>query len=149
VAVSAGGIFTSPDAVSWTSQDSGIYDQINAITFARGIFVAVGGTTHPDKWTYTTSVILTSTNGLNWTSVPLTISSQFPYFYGWPLTGVVYGGDTFVAVGTGDQAWNYNNADAILTSPDGVNWSVRPSEPGPGLNRIATGNGRLMAVGQG
>jgi len=149
VAVGGDAIYTSPDGLTWTSRPTDNPEEINAVTFGNGIFVTVGGRVHPGRYTYTTSLILTSLDGQTWTSRPLPAgwSPQAPYFYGWPLTGVVYGGGTFVAVGTGDQG--YYGADVIVTSPDGVNWTARTSDGGAGLNRIASGNGRLAAVGQG
>jgi hypothetical protein len=55
-----------------------------------------------------------------------------------PLRGVTYGDGLFVAVGSGD---------AILTSPDGVNWTTQTLGTGYGLNGVTYGNGNFLAVG--
>ena len=56
------------------------------------------------------------------------------------LNSVTYGNGRFVAVG-----WN----DAILTSPDGVDWTARASGTDNPLNGVAYGNGTFVAVGHG
>jgi hypothetical protein len=52
---------------------------------------------------------------------------------------VTYGNGLFVAVGTGGT---------ILTSPDGVNWTVQASG-GNHLHSVTYGNGTFVAVGEG
>ncbi|MBI2924480.1 MAG: hypothetical protein HYY24_02115 [Verrucomicrobia bacterium] len=62
------------------------------------------------------------------------------YVAAWTLSGVAYGADVFVAA-----------ADVIYTSPDGVCWTRRALAPPPlnGLNGVAYGNGRFVAVAEG
>jgi hypothetical protein len=57
-----------------------------------------------------------------------------------PLYAVTYGNGLFVAVG---------RDGAILTSPDGVNWTARTSGTSNWLEGVAYGNGLFVAVGQG
>ncbi len=59
------------------------------------------------------------------------------------IGGVTYGNGTFVAVGEYDK---------FLTSPDGVNWTVRSSGSNNNLlsfNAVTYGNGNFVAVGVG
>ena len=56
-----------------------------------------------------------------------------------PLGGVAYGNGLFVAVG-----WN----GAILTSPDGVNWTAWTSGTSSELKGVAHGNSLFVAVGK-
>jgi hypothetical protein len=57
-----------------------------------------------------------------------------------PLRGVAYGNSTFVAVGDGGT---------IITSPDGINWTVRTSGTTNILNAIAFGAGVFATAGGG
>jgi hypothetical protein len=56
------------------------------------------------------------------------------------LSGVTYGNGLFVAVG---------DFGAILTSPDGVNWTGQASGTSDWLSGVAYGNGLFVAVGDG
>ena len=62
----------------------------------------------PNETEYYDGVILTSPDGVTWTTRE-SISDTSLY-------GVTYGNSTFVAVGSGGT---------ILTSPDGVTWTER------------------------
>ena len=120
VAVAWDAIFTSPDGASWTARTAGTTDRLNAITYGNGMFVAVGGTASWAKYPSTTSIIVTSPDGVIWTSrsLPREWSGDGPFINGWPLTGVVYGGGTFVAVGTGSSDFGVLSRDIIVTSSD-------------------------------
>jgi len=56
------------------------------------------------------------------------------------MTGVTYGAAGFVAC-------RYENQANIVTSPDGITWTLRNSYPNSYLNAVAYGNGRYIAVG--
>ena len=116
-----GSVFTSSDAVEWTSRDSGV----SGVTFLRGVahggglFVAVG-----DEYDATAkrsvSTIITSPDGADWT-VRHSGDSQ-------SLSDVAYGAGTFVVIGqneTTDENGNLTSAIPIaLTSPDGKDWET-------------------------
>lgn len=55
---------------------------------------------------------------------------------------VAYGSGIFVAVGV--LATGYG---AVMTSPDGVNWTIRSVASAPAFNDVAFGNGKFVAVG--
>jgi hypothetical protein len=146
VALAYDSIWTSEDGVSWTAQDRYFYG-LQAVTFGAGRFVAVGGAWSNAKYTTSSAVIYYSPDGRNWTNSPLPDPWQHSgsgFFSGVPLSGVVYDGNSFIAVGTG----SYHVGDAIISSPDGITRALRWVTDGPGLNSIAAGKGRLLVVGQ-
>jgi len=99
-------ILTSTDGLSWTSQDipDPLLTLLTAVTYADGLFMAVGAGTDPFLQGY--GAILTSPDGIHWTSQQSGVASVF-----W---GVAYGNGTYVAVGGQGE---------VLSSPDGVSWS--------------------------
>src|SRR6266704_5576329 len=62
-----GQIWTSPDALGWTSRVSGTTNRLRDVAFGNGTFMAVG-----DYYT-----IVTSTNGVDW--VAKSSVASFPY----------------------------------------------------------------------
>ena len=147
-----GTILTSPDGITWTERDSGVEEALNAVTYggASGseLFVAIGRS----------GTILSSPDGTTWTVRNSEISQT--------LRAVAYGGasgrELFVAVGgcindAGGNCTNsnggsliidiYGSMGSILTSPDGITWTVRDSESTERLNGVTYGNGRFVAVG--
>ncbi|RPJ20090.1 MAG: hypothetical protein EHM35_19910, partial [Planctomycetaceae bacterium] len=80
----------------WTVRTSGTGNNLDAVAYGAGRFVAVGQN----------GTILLATNGVNWAA-----STSSPPVM---LHGVAWGLNTFVAVG---------DAGTILTSPDGVTWT--------------------------
>jgi uncharacterized repeat protein (TIGR02543 family) len=74
-------IYTSEDGSTWTARDSGTSKRIDDVTYSDGAYVYVGYQ----------SALGFSRDGVNWTNVPLNISSD--------LQGVAGGGGLFVAVG--------------------------------------------------
>lgn len=141
VAVSHYTALTSPDGINWTARDLGFGDPspcwgfcgpvFNSIVYGNGIFVTVGC-----YWfTFSQSAIIgTSSDGINWT---INWSSGFRVHN---FIGITYGNGTFLTVGTDG---------AILTSPDGINWTERNSGTTDILTGVAFGNGTFVAVGGG
>jgi hypothetical protein len=124
-----GTIGTSVNGTNWVAQNSGTSAELTAITYANGLFVAVG---------VATSAILTSTNGTNWTSV-----NPGTGVYG--LRGVASGDDKFVAVGGSAPV---AHGGSITASPNGMTWSAQNS--GIAMENfygIAWGNSSFVAVG--
>ena len=86
--------------------------------------------------------ISTSSDGADWTS--RTSGTE-----AW-LMAITYGNGKFVAVGTVN---NHSEAINILTSPDGINWSVLTSANFPEsggvfmLREVTYGDGLFVAVG--
>ena len=117
-----GGVFTSPDASTWTAQPSGTGAWLHRAAWSGALFVAVG-----DGGT-----ILTSPDGLTWAAR----TSGTPN----ALNGIVWDGARFLAVGGGGT---------ILTSPDGITWTPRTSSTANALNGVASSGAGYVAVGDG
>ena len=133
----SGSILTSSDGgITWTAQYApdtvflpigngmNLYD----VAYANGLLVAVG-------WDNSTSsgVILTSPDGINWTQVTPNPTAE-------PLHGVTHGPCGWVAVGANGT---------VLISPNGTSWTAETSSTTAALRRVAYGNNRYVAVGEG
>lgn len=135
----SGIVYTSPDGVDWTKQDSSSnlppqnYGQALAgISYGNDRYIAVGGF-HTGYLCY--GLILTSPDVKIWNPV----SIGYPTGNMSCLSGITYGGDNFVAVGPNGT---------ILSSSDGNNWVERNSGVTVSLNRIVHVNNRFIAVGE-
>jgi len=126
-------IGTSPDGINWTIVQyppnylSGVtYNSVNQ-------FVAVGRE----------GIILTSPDGSNWTSqaaAPIANSTLTPY-----LINVTYTGTQYAAVG--NYVGTTPSTGFILTSPDGINWSMPSTGSTSDLYGVCFGDGEIVAVG--
>ena len=126
VAVAQDGvIMKSPDGLNWltVASTAGTW---RSVTYANGVFVAVAASG--------TNRAIYSTDGENWTSSAL---------YG-SWRSVTYGSGMFVAVG----ANNLTNDPAIMTSPDGITWTIRTVPETAHWNSVTHANGMFVAVGQ-
>jgi hypothetical protein len=104
-------LMTSSDGILWhaTTCPQKFY---RSVTYGNGLFVAVGDSVTGDN-------VSTSSDGLIWTSH----DGISEYFGVW--NSVTYGNGLFVAVGiTGNSI---PGVPAIMTSPDGINWTKRTS----------------------
>ncbi len=141
VAVGLGGVAaTSLDGWTWQEQPTGsipegtIYYTLSGVACGNGTFVAVGnGQTSSGLY----GVILASQDGATWGEVPC------PDVVGL-LDAVTWGGGQFLAVGYGfDPA--LGGFGAILTSPDGTNWTAQQLMTSEELSTVAYGNGAYVA----
>ena len=135
------GIATSHDGTNWTtvySLASPGQSTLSAVMYAHGLFVAVGGS--PEEEGQGPTVMLTSSDGVNWTPRGPNLSGL--------LESVAYGNGVFVTVGlewfTYDGMPDEGYAD--LTSSDGINWASHGDAVGPTLNGIAFGNGLFVEI---
>jgi hypothetical protein len=106
----AGTILSSMDGLTWTTESSGTLNLLWAVEWTGTQFVAVG----------TGGVILTSTDGIAWMSRSSWTTAT--------LRDVAWNDSMIVVVG-----------DLILSSPDGVTWTLRDTEnnDGKGLNWVS------------
>lgn len=130
----SGLIMTSPDGISWVVLNSAASNRtadiypLGGVAFGNGRFVAM------DRLLGNTCLV--STDATNWNSTPLVAGSGFV-----EMNRVYFINGMFIAGGL------VNNG-ALLTSTNGVNWTVRFSPlPGSGINDLAYGAGRWVAVG--
>ena len=137
-----GTILTSPDGVKWTVQNSRTTMQINGVVYGNGMFVAVGTN---GSWYEALGFVLTSPDGVTWTQQNCNDAPA--------LNAVTYGNGTFVAVGSSLIESPYIYSSTILSSHDGVAWTVAselpkaPRDQDPLLTGVAYGNGTFVAVG--
>jgi hypothetical protein len=113
-------VMSSSDGINWTFHQVSEFANWRSVTYGNGRFVAVGDFES-----------MTSIDGINWTT------STTPR----QAVSITYGDGKFVAV-YGDP----ERMDMVLTSTDGVNWSIQLAAA-PGLWRaVAYGDGRFVAV---
>ena len=100
----SGKLYTSPDALTWTSRTSGFGSvAINKVIYANSLWVAVGNA----------GLISTSTDGTTWTARTANMSTNAIY-------DVFYGNSLYVAVGNGGGA---TNTGGLTYSSDGTTWT--------------------------
>lgn len=114
-----GTILTSPDGQVWTPRASGTTDRLPAIAFGNGRFVA----TRANR----SMPAITSTDGLNWSTVALTGAGGTPANTG-AFEAIAFGGGRFMAVGS-----VYSNSSELMASSDGTSFqTINPARyPAP------------------
>ncbi len=129
IALVSGLVATARGQSQWVVKGGTPNTSLNAVTFANGLFVAVG-----DNGT-----ILTSPDGDVWTARPSGTTDR--------LLAIAFGNGRFVAT-------RVNPNSPAITSPDAINWTPvsltdsNGSPAGSGVTRgIAFGDGRFLAVG--
>ncbi len=167
-----GAIATSADGINWSEQVAPVNVNLTAVTYAAGVFVAVG----VSATNVTMNIVLTSVDGVNWVQNAqaggLGTSGGF--------NDVAYGGGNFVAVGEAGAVWYSSDGGAIwnqassgtsenlnavaygdtefeaggdnctiLSSPNGQSWTAATVNSGNGesFQGIAYGGGTFVAVG--
>ena len=136
VAVGAAGtIISSVDGSTWLAATSATTKHLYAATYGNGRYVAVGAQ----------GTVVTSTDGAAWQAVAVNTTND--------LRGVALG--TFVATtGTGTTATTTTTnvfvaigaAGTVLTSPDGLVWTLQAPISTNNMNAIAF-SGQFVAVG--
>ena len=157
---SAGVIYSSPDAITWTSRISPNNPNYTDITYANGRFVAVGTGTNPVAYSddgitwslpvtpFTTNrsgiaygnglwiavasntVSISSDNGLNWTTTTPVPELVF-------ITGFAFGNGIFCATGLSEN---------IATTANGTTWSTVPISGSNIILDIVFGNQIFVAI---
>lgn len=124
----SGGIFTSPDGVTWTHQTSGATNFLEGVAWNGNQFVVVG----------LEGTVLTSPDGVTWTphNVGRTLN----------LNDIVWSGNHFVATG-----YSHNSGGDLIghifTSNDGVNWTITSTVKDVLLNQVSWSGSQFVAVG--
>lgn len=112
-------VLISTNLTDWTRVTGLPFTAVTSLTFGRGIFVGVGG-----------SSIATSSDGVSWTNQNSGVSGT--------LRSVTFGEDSFVAVG---------DLRLILSSQDALNWTPHDTMV-HGLWGVTHGNESFVAVGE-
>jgi hypothetical protein len=129
IGISTNSVFYSGDGITWVqvASPSGNWRDI-AYSPSRSLFVAV-------KSDGTSTDIITSNNGVTWTSRTTPIISG-------GLASIVYS----VSLGLFVAVSENPGTNAIITSSDGINWTLR-TNPANGYSSVTFGNGLFVAVG--
>lgn len=120
VGANYGAIWTSTDAIQWTTRFFEPRLPIAQATFFKGLFVVSGG-----------SSFLVSNDGVNWWRPAGGPSTE--------ITDLAEGNGKTVAIGIQDH---------VLSSADSINWETHSLGPNTTLTSIAFGNGRFTAIGR-
>ncbi|MDQ7822277.1 MAG: hypothetical protein RDV48_05735 [Candidatus Eremiobacteraeota bacterium] len=124
VAVGDRGVaITSPDSVSWTPSASASSQTQRGVVYGRGMFVAAGSGG---------SLMALQAGSSTWQALDSPTTQT--------LRGIAFNGSLFTAVG---------DSGTIVTSYDGVTWTISLTGAPGELWGVAGGNGRLLACGAG
>jgi hypothetical protein len=115
-----GGIFSSPDVVTWTKRNSMTTKDLNSVVFSDSLFVAVGAG----------GTILTSPDDSIWTIRNSNTTNAF--------NSITYGNNQFVIVG---------DSGRILTSHDAMAWTAQNSGTTKSLRGLVYADSQFVAVG--
>jgi hypothetical protein len=115
-----GGIYSSPDAVTWTKRNSTSTKDLNSIIYGDNQFVAVGAE----------GTILTSPDDSTWTIRNSNTTNT--------LNSITYGNNQFLIAG---------DSGRILTSPDAISWTIQNSGTTHALRGIVYADSQFVAVG--
>jgi hypothetical protein len=88
---------TSSDLAAWTAQYSGTTNNLNAVAFGGGNFIAVGDN----------GLIITSSDGVNWVPEPSATGVR--------IENIIFDNGLFIATADGG---------VIMTSGDGQDWAI-------------------------
>lgn len=121
---SAKAIWTSPDAVTWTSRATGTLGAgvMWGVSYANNVFIATGSN----------GSIHTSTDGITWTLRTSGVTAS--------LNASTYISGVYVVVG---------DTGTILTSTNLTGWTSRTSGTTNALNSVASSSAGILAVGAG
>jgi hypothetical protein len=117
-----GGLSWDDDGLDFTN-----YQNLTAVTWGNGTFVAVGG-----GYNSTPGYLLTSTDGVTWRPRSSGVNVA--------LINVTFGSGKFVCVGA---------SGTILTSPTAAVWTGRFSGASVDLNGVAYGGGQFIVAADG
>jgi hypothetical protein len=118
-----GGIFTSPNGITWTARASGISNvYIHNVAFGGGRYVAVASPDGANK------NVTTSADGVTWTSASIGTNIV--------LLGVTYLDGKFYAAGYEDILGASRKGE-LYSSADGLTWVRKPLPIVPGLGIAA------------
>jgi len=116
---SSGQIYTSPDALTWTEQNSGSTSNLSSVIWSGSLFVVVGDS----------GTILTSADAISWTAQSSGSTET--------LRDVHWNNTQYLAVGTNGT---------VLTSNNAVSWTVQTTGLTDDFSKIAW-TGQRYVVG--
>lgn len=130
VAVGDGAVMYSINAVDWIrGSPSSELNSWREVVYANDKFVAVASTGVDDR-------IMTSQDGITWTSRPIPLSNAWSSV----TFGNTFGNDLYVVVGAS------GDGSRVMTSQDGITWTVRRGAANALWSSVTFGNGVYVAV---
>jgi hypothetical protein len=157
----SGIVMTSPDAVSWSQQTSGVGVDLNGLAVGCGQFAAAGNN----------GTIITSPNATNWTTRASGTTLPFVSLGGGPPRLIAGSGFGTISSSRNGTNWAVSTpagsstvrgagyasgvylivggSGKILTSPDGTNWVSRTSGVTTTLRAVTFGLRTFVVVGDG
>jgi hypothetical protein len=113
--------------------------QLTAAAYGNGVYVVAGTSSAGSGSSAIGSfVVLTSTDGANWT-----VTQPLPNMNIWNIYQIAYGNGIFVAVGR--MPGKEHDSGVVLTSSDGIHWAENSFDIK--LTNIAYGNGTFVLIG--
>ncbi len=132
VAAGGGSVSVSNDGISWGSSTA-VSVNIRSIAYGNDIYVVVGSSG--------TNRIATSTNGTTWTIRSAPAAN--------PWWAVTFHNGLFIACSSPPGSSGYTTGSVptqrVMTSPDGINWTLRNNSTGGFY--IAAGEGNVVCNG--
>ena len=126
----ASGIYTSNDGYTWGT--TGVSDEPSGQTFKvyfiNGLFFVLADSGY-------TGEIYSSPDGKTWTKASQSFDSA-------NMRSIVYGNGTYYVIG-----YQYSGSTRIYSSTDGIAWTLLGYMPNKKMNKMAYGNGKLVAIG--
>ena len=122
IAVGTAAVATSPDGSVWTKTPFDYHRQLFDVVHGDGTFVITGNF----------GSVFASSDGVTWTEEQSGLAGAFF------LRGVVHGNGLFVAVGDEYDLDLLMSRSAIITSPNGTDWSIRHNGTNQGLRGCVT-----------
>lgn len=83
--------------------------------------------------------VSTSSNGKDWSTPNLISASN-----GWNINGIAYGNGKFIACATNNELTNF----IILSSTNGISWSVSMKNTSGSIGTVVFGNGKFVCGGK-
>jgi hypothetical protein len=133
----SGTILTSTDSVTWTSRTSGFANELYAVAYGNGVFVAVG-----DSYSSSDYSVIQSTDGINWSTVTHSPTQK-------QYRDIIWSNSRFgfVAVGYGGVI------SYMYITPSGIgDFTTDESQSSPATNFLSIAENSsgpsLMAIGE-
>ena len=167
-----GVILTSAEGENWQQQTSGTDVDLHGITYdaSSGTIIVTGGNTNfTDPATPNHSVVLSSSDGINWTAQHSSPDRNFRDLAASPTQTVVIGDAGIIESSANLQQWNNHTSGTlnnlsdlvstgnllvavgsngeILTSQNGRSWASRSSGVATDLTAVTWTGSTLVAVG--
>lgn len=133
----SGTILTSTDTVTWTSRTSGFSNELYAVAYGNGVFVAVG-----DSYSISEYSVIQSTDGINWSAVTHSPTEK-------QYRDIIWSSSRFGFVAVG---WNGLISYMYITPSGMGDFTTDESQTSPSVTFLSiaenSSQSSLMAIGE-